>query len=37
MFVDTGFWDTLGFYAHLNLMYPDLNAKMQEGLSNAYK
>lgn len=38
MFVDTGFWDTFrALYPFLNLMYPDLNAKMQEGLSNVYK
>jgi predicted alpha-1,2-mannosidase len=37
MFVDTGFWDTFrALYPFLNLMYPELNAQMQEGLSNAY-
>lgn len=37
MFTDTGFWDTFrALYPFLNLMYPELNQKMQEGLSNAY-
>ncbi|CAA9197989.1 hypothetical protein FLA105534_01908 [Flavobacterium bizetiae] len=37
MFVDTGFWDTFrALYPFLNLMYPELNAQMQEGLSNAF-
>jgi predicted alpha-1,2-mannosidase len=37
MFTDTGFWDTFrALYPFLNLMYPDLNQQMQEGLSNAY-
>ncbi len=37
MFTDTGFWDTFrALFPFLNLMYPDLNAQMQEGLSNAY-
>ncbi|MDR0824288.1 MAG: GH92 family glycosyl hydrolase, partial [Prevotella sp.] len=38
MFTDTGFWDTFRcLFPFLNLMYPDMNAKMQEGLVNAYK
>lgn len=38
MFTDTGFWDTFrSLFPFLNLMYPELNAKMQEGLVNAYK
>ncbi len=38
MFTDTGFWDTFrALFPFLNLMYPELNAQMQEGLSNAYK
>ncbi|MGS2738171.1 GH92 family glycosyl hydrolase [Sinomicrobium sp. M5D2P17] len=38
MFTDTGFWDTFrALFPFLNLMYPDLNEKMQEGLLNAYK
>lgn len=37
MFTDTGFWDTFrSLFPFLNLMYPMLNAQMQEGLSNAY-
>ena len=37
MFTDTGFWDTFrALFPFLNLMYPELNAHMQEGLSNAY-
>ncbi|GAA5021616.1 alpha-1 2-mannosidase [Marivirga lumbricoides] len=37
MFTDTGFWDTFrSLFPFLNLMYPTLNAQMQEGLSNAY-
>lgn len=37
MFTDTGFWDTFrSLFPFLNLMYPELNAHMQEGLSNAY-
>ena len=38
MFTDTGFWDTFrAMFPFLNLMYPELNGHMQEGLSNAYK
>ncbi len=38
MFTDTGFWDTFrALFPFLNLMYPSLNAQMQEGLANAYK
>ncbi len=38
MFTDTGFWDTFrAMFPFLNLMYPSLNAQMQEGLANAYK
>ena len=37
MFTDTGFWDTFrAQFPFLNLMYPELTAQMQEGLSNAY-
>lgn len=37
MFVDTGFWDTFrALYPFLNLMYPELNTQMQQGLSNAF-
>ena len=38
MFTDTGFWDTFrSLFPFLNLMYPSMNAKMQEGLANTYK
>lgn len=38
MFTDTGFWDTFRcLFPFLNLMYPDMNVKMQEGLANTYK
>ncbi len=37
MFTDTGFWDTFrSLFPLLNLVYPDMNVKMQEGLVNAY-
>lgn len=38
MFTDTGFWDTFRcLFPFLNMMYPSMNEKMQEGLVNAYK
>jgi predicted alpha-1,2-mannosidase len=38
MFTDTGFWDTFRcLFPFLNLFYPSMNEKMQEGLVNAYK
>ena len=38
MFTDTGFWDTFRcLFPFLNLMYPSMNVKMQEGLANTYK
>ena len=38
MFTDTGFWDTFRcLFPFLNLMYPSMNVKMQEGLVNTYK
>lgn len=38
MFTDTGFWDTFRtLFPLLNLVYPSMNVKMQEGLVNAYK
>lgn len=38
LFTDTGFWDTFrSLFPLLNLMYPDMNVKMQEGLVNTYK
>ncbi len=37
MFTDTGFWDTFrSLFPFLNLMYPDVAVRMQEGLVNAY-
>jgi len=38
MFTDNGFWDTFrAVFPFFNLMYPALNAQIQEGLVNAYK
>ncbi len=38
MYTDTGFWDTFrSLFPFLNLMYPSVNRKIQEGLLNAYK
>ena len=38
MFTDTGFWDTFRcLFPFLNLVYPEVNVQMQEGLANAYK
>ena len=38
MFTDTGFWDTFRcLFPLLNVMYPSMNEKMQDGLVNAYK
>ena len=38
MFTDTGFWDTFrSLFPFLNLVYPEMNVKMQEGLANTYK
>ncbi|MGL4957307.1 MAG: GH92 family glycosyl hydrolase [Bacteroidales bacterium] len=38
MFTDAGFWDVFrSLFPLLNLMYPSMNAKMQEGLANTYK
>ncbi|WP_104421537.1 GH92 family glycosyl hydrolase [Neolewinella xylanilytica] len=37
LFTDTGFWDTFrALFPFLNLMYPELNGHIQEGLSNTY-
>ena len=37
MFTDTGFWDTFrSLFPLLNLLYPEMNTKMQEGLVNTY-
>ncbi|MCD8165534.1 MAG: GH92 family glycosyl hydrolase [Bacteroides sp.] len=38
MFTGTGFWDTFRcLFPFLNLMYPEMSVKMQEGLANTYK
>lgn len=38
MFTDTGFWDTFrSLFPLLNLLYPSMNDKMQQGLANAYR
>lgn len=38
MFTDTGFWDTFRcLFPFLNMVYPSMNEKMQEGLVNTYK
>src|SRR5690606_19096912 len=38
MFTDTGFWDTFrALFPFLNLMYPEVNLKIQEGLANTYR
>ena len=38
MFTDTGFWDTFRcLFPLLNLMYPSVNEKIQDGLANIYK
>lgn len=38
MFTDTGFWDTFrSLFPLLNLLYPSMNEKMQEGLVSTYK
>ncbi|MGM9704795.1 MAG: GH92 family glycosyl hydrolase [Prevotella sp.] len=37
-FTGTGFWDTFrSLFPLLNVLYPSMNAKMQEGLVNCYK
>ena len=37
-FTDTGFWDTFRcLFPLLNLLYPEMNEKMQEGLVNCYR
>jgi predicted alpha-1,2-mannosidase len=38
MFTDNGFWDTFrAVFPFFNLMFPSMNAQIQEGLVNAYK
>ncbi|MCL1036812.1 GH92 family glycosyl hydrolase [Shewanella submarina] len=37
MFTDNGFWDTFrAVFPFFNLMYPELNEKVMEGLANTY-
>jgi len=38
MFTDNGFWDTFrAVFPFFNLMYPELNGKIMEGLANTYR
>lgn len=38
MFTDNGFWDTFrAVFPFFNLMYPELNSKIMQGLVNTYK
>ena len=38
LYTDTGFWDTFrALFPFLNLVYPDVNAEMQQGLANDYR
>ncbi|QJX47089.1 glycoside hydrolase family 92 protein [Hymenobacter taeanensis] len=38
LYTDTGFWDTFrALFPFLNLMYPSVNAQIQEGLVHAYE
>jgi len=38
MFTDNGFWDTFrAVFPFFNMMYPELNSKIMEGLVNTYK
>jgi len=38
MFTDNGFWDTFrAVFPFFNLMYPDLNGKIMQGLANTYR
>ena len=38
LYTDTGFWDTFrALFPFLNLVYPDVNAEMQQGLVNDYR
>ncbi|MCI1186943.1 GH92 family glycosyl hydrolase [Hymenobacter sp. DH14] len=38
MYTDTGFWDTFrALFPFLNLVYPDVNTEIQQGLANAYR
>lgn len=38
LYTDTGFWDTFrSLFPFLNLMYPEVSLRMQEGLLNVYR
>ncbi|WP_394750405.1 GH92 family glycosyl hydrolase [Spongiimicrobium salis] len=38
MFTDNGFWDTFrAVFPFFNMMYPELNGQIMEGLANTYK
>lgn len=38
MFTDNGFWDTFrAVFPFFNMMYPELNSKIMEGLANTYR
>ena len=38
MYTDTGFWDTFrSLFPLLNLVYPSVNQRIQQGLANAYR
>jgi predicted alpha-1,2-mannosidase len=38
MYTDTGFWDTFrALFPFLNLVYPEVNTEIQQGLANDYK
>jgi len=38
MFTDNGFWDTFrAVFPFFNMMYPELNTQIMEGLANTYK
>ena len=38
MFTDNGFWDTFrAVYPFFNMMYPELNSNIMDGLANTYK
>lgn len=38
MFTDNGFWDTFrAVFPFFNIMYPELNSQIMEGLANTYK
>lgn len=38
MYTDNGFWDTFrALFPFTTLMYPDINARIMEGLANTYK